>query len=99
MLKASADWAISRPNPAREPNSSTDKAASDAELEPGENERHGRRQRHFEENLPRARAEGAQHLDQALARGAQPRLGVDSPPNQPEKNDLQYHKPDADAEP
>src|ERR1700724_3455334 len=53
-----------------------DQAAADAELQPGQDERHRRRQRHLEENLPWRGAERAQHLDTPLAGGAQSGLGV-----------------------
>src|SRR5262249_49409608 len=76
-----------------------DQAASDPELEPGKDERHRGRQRHLEENLPRGRAERAQHLDQPIAGGAQPGLGVDGHRKQHQEDDHQHLRPDADPEP
>src|SRR5271170_1142247 len=52
-------------------NHDPDQAAADAELKPDEDERHRRRQRYFQKNLPRRGAERAQHLDQPFAGGAQ----------------------------
>src|SRR5262245_371606 len=76
-----------------------DQSASDTELEPGEDEGDGGRQRHLEENLARRRAERAQHLDQPLARRAQAGLGIDGHWKQNEKNHHQHLRPDADAQP
>src|SRR5215510_8457661 len=76
-----------------------DQPASYPELEPGEDEGHGGRQRHLEENLPRRRAERAQHFDEPLAGGAQAGLGVDGHRKQHQEDDHQHLRPDADPEP
>src|SRR6516162_6351938 len=76
-----------------------DQAAADADLQAGKYERQRRRQRYLEEDLPRRGAKRAQHLNQPVAGGAQPRFGIDCDRKHDEEDDHQHFRPDADAEP
>ena len=103
MLKASADWLISRPSPAREPNSSATttpiRPRPMPSLSPARMNGMAEGSDTLKKIWPRARAERAQHLDQPLAGGAQPRLGVDGDRKQHQEDHHQHLRPDADAEP
>ena len=77
MLKASADWLISRPRPAREPNSSATttpiRPRPMPSLRPARMNGSADGSDTLKKICRSARAEASQHFDQALAGGAQAR--------------------------
>src|SRR5262252_5689747 len=103
ILNESAEALISRPRPAREPNNSATTTPMSPrpmpKLEPGQDERYRGGQSYLEKDLPRGRAERAEHFDEPFAGGAQAGLSIDDDWKEHEQDDDQHLRPDADAKP
>src|SRR6516165_8850344 len=70
-----------------------DEPSPDAELEPGQDERYRGGQRHLEKDLPRGRAEGAEHFDEPFAGRAQAGFSIYGDRKKYKQHDDQHLRP------